>query len=374
MKIKIFSLERTQSLWEHTVKYNLTDSGVHPLSLRELLSPEEMDELLALELGYSQTNGSLELRQAITGLYPGSSPDNILVTNGTAEANFLMTWKMVEPGDEILYMQPNYNQIGGLVKAFGGKLLPFHLKEVAGEGWRLDLKELEQQITPQTKIIALCNPNNPTGSVLREEEMQAIINLADRCGAWIYADEIYRGSELGEGETPSFWGKYDKVIIGAGLSKAYALSGLRIGWLVGPRDFIESAWAYHDYTTITAGLLSNYVGTIALRPENIAKIRRRSRSLLNSNLQFLNEWLARYPELFSLTPPQAGGMAFIKYHFSMNSIELITHLRETKSVFLAPGDCFGLDGFFRLGLGADPAFLQPGLQLFGEWLKENILT
>ncbi len=369
MKAEIFSLERTQSLWENTVQINLTDSGVHPFTLQELLTPTEIETLLSIRLGYGQTNGSIELREAISQLYPGSTIDNILVTNGTAEANFIMSWAMLEPGDEILYMQPNYNQIGGLARCFGAKVVNFYLQEKLG--WQVDLAEIEEKISPKTKLIILCNPNNPTGSTINNNIMEKITNLASKSGAYLYVDEIYRGSELNGLETPTFWGKYDKVIIGAGLSKSYGVPGLRIGWLVGPSEFISTAWAYHDYTSITAGILSHYLGSLALQPERRKKILDRSRQILNKNLAILTDWMKSFPNLFSLVPPQAGGMAFLKYFFPMNSTDLSTRLREEKSLFILPGDCFGLDGYIRIGIGADTHHLSQGLALFKDWLQAN---
>ncbi|MCD6193214.1 MAG: aminotransferase class I/II-fold pyridoxal phosphate-dependent enzyme [Candidatus Aminicenantes bacterium] len=370
MKIEIFSLERTQSLWENTVKYNLTDSGVHPFTLRELLTEEEIESLLSLRLGYGQTNGSIELREAITQLYQGSNLDNILVTNGTAEANFVMSWLLLEPNDEVLYMQPNYNQIGGLAQCFGAKVKNFYLYEKLG--WQPSLAEIEEKISPRTKLIALCNPNNPTGSILNPSIAENIINLASRVGAYLYVDEIYRGSELEGRETETFWGKYDKVIIGAGLSKAYALPGLRLGWLIGPSDFISKAWAYHDYTSITAGIISHYLGALVLQPNRRKTILERNRQILKNNLEILTSWMSNFPHLFSLVPPKAGGMAFLKYHFSMNSTKLSNRLREEKSVFVVPGDCFGLDGYIRIGIGANPFLLKEGLAIFKDWLQKNL--
>jgi len=245
MKIETFELERFQSLWENTVKYNLTDSGVHPFMINELLGKDEIEKLLSLTIGYGQTNGSIELRDTISKLYHKADIDNILVTNGTAEANFISMWTMIEPEDEILIMLPNYLQIWGIARSFGAKVKPYHLKEELD--WRPDFDEINQLVSSRTKMIVICNPNNPTGAVLSDEDMKEFINIAEKNDTWILADEIYRGSELNGKETESFWNSYDKVIVTCGLAKSYALQGLRIGWMTGPKKNIEKGWAYHDY-------------------------------------------------------------------------------------------------------------------------------
>ncbi|MFX0212369.1 MAG: aminotransferase class I/II-fold pyridoxal phosphate-dependent enzyme [Candidatus Hodarchaeota archaeon] len=369
MKIEIFDLERIQSLWENRVKYNLTESGIHPYSLKELLSKDETEDLLAIRLGYGQTNGSIELRDAISNLYPKADSDNVLVTNGSAEANFLSIWSNLELNDELVLMLPNYMQIWGISKSFGIKVKPFYLKEELD--WGVKLEELQGLISPQTRMIAVCNPNNPTGAVLGEELMRGIVDLAKDINAWIYADEIYRGAELIGEETPSFWGLYDKTIVSGGLSKAYALPGLRIGWLVGPKESIEKGWSYHDYTTISTGILSNKVATLVLRPKIRRKVLDRNRKVLRENLIILTKWVEKHSKIFSFIPPQAGGIAFIRYKIPINSTELSTKLRETKDVFIIAGDCFGMDNFIRIGIGAEKHYLMAGLSLIDEFLAEN---
>jgi aspartate/methionine/tyrosine aminotransferase len=368
MKIDTFELERTQSLWENIVDYNLTDTGVHPFNLNELLNAKEIKKLLSLRMGYGYTNGSEELRDSICRFYPGTDRDNILVTNGTAEANFLSMWSHLEKGDEVVIMLPNYMQNWGICRALGVETKPFQLKEDLQ--WGVDIDEIRCLVSRKTKMIILCNPNNPTGSVMSEEEMNQIVEMAREADSWIFADEIYRSAALDGSEQPSFWGKYDKVLVSSGMSKAFGLPGLRIGWIVGSKEIIADLWEYHDYTTIAAGILSNFISTIALKPENLNKILKRSREILNNNLAILMEWVNKYGETFKLIPPRAGGMAFIRYNLDMGSTELCTKLREKKSVFIVSGDCFGLDNFIRLGFGGEPDYLQRGLHLIDEFLYE----
>jgi aspartate/methionine/tyrosine aminotransferase len=368
MEIEIFELERVQSLWENHVEYNLTESGVHPYTLNELLDEADVAALANLRLGYGQTNGSIALRESIAALYPGAGSDNVLVTNGSAEANFVATWSSLDRGDEIVYMVPNYLQIRGISRALGVTVRPLTLRPELG--WQPDLDELASLVSPRTKVIAACNPNNPTGMTLSGEAMTAMVSAAEESGAWLFVDEVYRGAELGGQDTASFWGRYDRAVITGGLSKAYALPGLRIGWLAGPEAFIEAAWARTDYTTIAPGILSDEVGKRALDPDTRSRILERNRSLLRENLANLQKWMGKQPVEMELTPPRAGGMAFIRYHLDMNSTELTTRLREEKSVLVVAGDCYGLDGYLRIGFGAEPEYLQRGLERIGEFLTE----
>ncbi|MFQ5824659.1 MAG: aminotransferase class I/II-fold pyridoxal phosphate-dependent enzyme [bacterium] len=368
MKIEIFELERTQSLWENTVEYNLTETGVHPFTLNELLNRDEIEKLLSIRLGYGQTNGSIELREAISNLYPGTDRENILVTSGSAEANFVAMWSLLERGDELVLMLPNYMQIWGIVRAFGVNVQPFYLKEELN--WQPDLEALKNLVTSRTKMIAVCNPNNPTGAVLREEAMNEMVRLAREVDAWLYADEIYRGAELDSKDTPTFYGLYEKVMVAGGLSKAYALPGLRIGWLVGPHQVIADGWACRDYTSIATGILSNRIATLALQPELRARILKRNRKMLNKNLAMLTKWVAKHEELFSFIPPQAGGMVFLRYNMKINSTELATKLRKEKSTFILAGDCFGMDHWVRIGIGSEQDYLIAGLKRIDETLSE----
>ena len=368
MQIETFELERTQSLWENTVEYNLTETGIHAFTLTELLPREELDRLLDIRLGYGQTNGSIELRDAISALYPGADRDNVLVTSGSIEANFVAMWSLLEPGDEMVLMLPNYMQIWGLGRSLGIDVKPFYLHEELE--WQPDLDELRALVTSKTKVIAICNPNNPTGAILSDEATDAIIRIARDAGAWLYVDEIYQGAELSGTDTPTFYGRYDKVIVAAGLSKAYALPGLRIGWLVGPHQTIADFWARRDYTTIATNILSNRVATLALEPDMRARILQRNRKILNDNLAVLAAWIDAHAGLFNFIPPKAGGMSFLSYQLDINSTELVTKLRTEKSTFIVAGDCFGMDRRVRIGIGSEQDYLRAGLGRIDELLSE----
>jgi aspartate/methionine/tyrosine aminotransferase len=368
MKVEHFKMERMQSTWENEVEYNLSESGVHPLTLREFLSGDEVRELQDIPLGYSQSNGTPELREQIARLYPGATLDHVLVTSGSSEANYLLMWSNIEPGDEVVFMMPNYMQMWGLVRGFGAALNPLWLKESLG--WAPDLDELRRLVTPKTKLIIVTNPNNPTGAVLSGEAMSAIVEEAARVGAWIVADEIYQGAERVGSTTPSFWGRYDRTIIVNGLSKAYGLPGIRMGWIVGPKEIITKTWPYHDYTTISPSVLSDRIARIALSPASREKILKRTRSIIQNNFALLESWLNERAELFSCVPPRAGAIAFMRYDLKANSTELVTQLINEKSTLIVPGDHFEMDRYLRIGFGSEPAHLERGLARVGELLAE----
>jgi aspartate/methionine/tyrosine aminotransferase len=370
MKIDTFELERRQSLWENTVEYNLTESGIHPFTISELLDDSQIKQLLDLRLGYGQTNGSIELRDSISKLYPDASQDNVFTTNGSAEANFVSIWSNLNPNDELVLMLPNYMQIWGIARSFGVSVKPFHLKEELQ--WQPDMDEIRKLITPKTKMIVVCNPNNPTGSIMTNSNMEELIDIANESSAWILSDEVYRGAELDGKEITSFYGKYDKVIAVGGLSKAYSLPGLRMGWIVAPEDIAEKSWLYHDYTSISPGVLSQQIATWALEPSTRQKILSRNRKMLNENLSLFQNWLDKRKHLFDFIPQKAGAMSFVRYHFDMNSTVLTERLRKEKSLLIVAGDCFGMDNYLRLGIGSEKEFLLEGLQRLEEGLEEFV--
>ena len=367
MQIEVFELERAQSKWENLVSHNLSESGVHPMSLEELLPPEERDEILKQRLVYVQTNGTEALRERIASLYPPASAENVIVTTGTAEANFISIWRLVEPGDEVVMMLPNYMQIWGIVRAHGGTIVPWKLREE--NAWAPDLDELSRLLTPRTKLIAICNPNNPTGAVLSNEAMKAIVAAAEKQGVWILADEIYRGAELDGHETPTFSGMYDRVLAACGLSKAYALPGLRIGWVVGPAETIAELWRRKDYLTIAPSALSDLVARKVLEPETRARVLERTRRIINGNLPLVERWCEGYGSKLRLIPPRAGAITFIRCSFDAGSTEIVDRIRQEQSVLIVPGSHFGMDGFLRIGLGNEANDLRHALEKADEVLK-----
>src|SRR5918994_4206208 len=227
MKLERFEMERMQSTFENLVEFNLSESGVRPLTPRELVEdPQGLEDLLNQPLVYTQSNGTLELRRAIASMYPGATVDHIEVTNGGSAANFITTFNLIEKGDEVVMLVPNYMQTWGLARAFGGTIREWRLIEDREAGrWRVDLDALETLVTARTKMIVICNPNNPTGARLTAAELDAIARVADQHGAWILSDEVYRGAERSAEESPSFSGRGERIVVTGGLSKVYGLPG-----------------------------------------------------------------------------------------------------------------------------------------------------
>lgn len=359
-----FQMERWQSTWEHRVEYNLSESGVHPLTVGELLSlAGRPNDLAGVRLGYGQSNGSDELRSLIASLYPGASDRSVVVTIGGAEANFVGFWELAATGRPVAVMLPNYMQVPGLIENFDGGFIPFHLDEE--RGWRPDLDQLETALRAGAGFILITNPNNPTGVALTAAEMDDIVTLADRYGAWILADEVYRDAEVGDEPVPSFWGRHDRVLVTNTLSKAYALPGVRLGWVVAPDDVAERLWARTDYTTIAPPSLSDALATIALSPEVRPRITARTRGIIRNNLDVMTEWMEAHGDLFSYTRPDAGAICMVRYHAPSPSLALAERLRVEHSLLIVPGAHFGIEGTMRIGFGPPEEELVRALERLG---------
>jgi aspartate/methionine/tyrosine aminotransferase len=358
-----FVMEQMMSEWEHSVDINLSESGVHPMTLGELLALDgrEPGDLADIGMSYPMANGTLELREAIARLYRGAGPDDVLVTVGAAEANYLAVTTFLEPGDEVVIVLPNYMQVWGVARNLGARVREVHLD--VDRDWALDTAALDDAVSGATKMICVCNPNNPTGRIMSEAEMDAIVAAAERCGAWLLADEVYRGAERErDTETPSFFGRYDKVLAQGSMSKAYGLPGLRVGWTVGPARAVADMWRRHEYTTITTTMLSDHLTTTALSARVRPRILARTRMLLTGGYGLLGEWLSEQDGVFTGTPPDAAAIAFLKYDLAINSTDWMERLRDRHSVLLVPGDHFGLDKHVRLSFAVPEAELVEGLR------------
>jgi len=301
-------------------------------------------------------------------LYEGASVENVLVTTGSSEANFLSILYLIEQRDEVALMLPNYMQIWGVSRAFGANVRPFHLVPMK-DRWQLDWDEFECVVSKRTKLIAVCNPNNPTGAQLGECEIDRICDVASRADAWILSDEVYRGAERIGDTTPSFWRHYDKVIVVSGLSKAYGLPGLRIGWIVAPPELADKLWSYHDYTTICPSPLSDTLARIALTSPKREEIINRTRKIVRNNFDVFNQWIAKHDGILTCIPPVAGAIALVNHSLNIGSLELVTRLRKEKSVLVVPGEQFMMEHYLRFGFGSSSTFLEEALRRIGEFLE-----
>jgi len=369
VKIVPFAQERWQCKYENKVEYNLSESSVQPLTSRELVETDQAEKaLMAIPLGYSQADGTQQLKSAIATIYKKATPENIMVTTGSSEANFMAAWHLFEKGDEIVLMAPDYAQVWGLAKTFGLKIKPLWLKEELG--WQFDLEDLKSLVTNKSKVIQVCNPNNPTGAVMAREQRKAILDAARDSSAWLMSDEIFLGAEREGPTTESLWGHHDRTLITGGLSKAYGLNGLRIGWLVGLPEILEEIKAHHDYTTLAPPTLSDHLAQLALEPRKREKILARTRAILQKNYPVLRSWLEAHGSLFSHVPPTACAICYIKYKMKINSSNLAERLRKEKSVLIVPGDHFMMDGYMRIGTGPPTDYLLNGLERVDELLRE----
>jgi len=364
-----FSLEQWQSEHEQEVDFNLADSGVQPVSVKELLtSPDLLERLREIPIHYPPVNGTPALRQTIADLYQ-ARPENVLVTVGASEANAVVLQAVLEPGDEVVAMEPSYRQLWGIAKNLGCSLVPFHLDPA--NSWCANLDELDAVVTPRTKLIGVTNPNNPTGKILTEAEIGRIVKIAAKHGTWILADEVYRGTErLTDTETPTFYGRYDRVIAVNSLSKAYGLSGLRIGWIVGPAAKVESVWRRHEYATISAGAIDMFFAELALVEPMRSQLLARTRQLIREGYARLEEWIGRHADIVSVIPPESTALAFVRFHLQMSSFEVADEIRRRANVLVAPGEYFGIEHHLRITHGLKVEYLNQALDRMGAVLNE----
>jgi len=363
MHIDLFRMERTQCLYENEVEYNLSESGVRPLRLEELLEDGHPAGFLSQPLKYPESNGSPELRERIAQFH-GATAEQVLVTNGGSEANYTALWGLLEKGDRSAVMLPNYLQTWGLARAYGSAAQAFHLAERPENGgmrWALDVESLKHAVTSKTRLIVVTNPNNPTGAVLTEFEMDEIVRAARRVNAWVIADEIYRGAEVSGPISPTFWGRYDKLLLTSGLSKAFGLPGLRIGWIVGPAKTIAKLCQYRDYTTLTPTILSDRLARVVMEPDRREAILKRTRNIIRDHLPRLERWIHSHDDIFTYIPPIAGAIAFFRYKLPIASSALFDKLRTEQSVLITPGDHFGVGKYIRVGYGYDIEYTLQGL-------------
>ena len=361
MKIEQFEMERMQSTWENIVEMDLSESGIRPVTMRELGEMGlDLDAVLDMPLGYSQSNGTLGLREELTRIYPGASVDQVEVTNGTSEANYLLALALLREGDEVALEVPNYMQYGGVPRSLGAKVNRFRLR--IDQDWEPDWEEFEQAVNSKTRLVYISNPNNPTGSVLTPDAMERIVRRCEQVGAWLLADEVYLGAEIHCPRTRSFWGMSDRVIVASGLSKAYGIPGVRIGWIVGPKDVVAECWTQHDYLTIGPNKISDMVARVAVQPAAREKLYARTRAILQNNLPIMRAWVDGFNGFLTFREPQAGALCLMRYESKTLSYELCERIRVNQSVLIVPGVHLGLESFLRIWLGGKPEFLAEGLR------------
>ena len=353
-----FQMERWQSLWEHEVDYNLADSAVRCAPLELLLDGDDLQQLAALELFYPQVNGTELLRERIAETYsPQPRTDEILVTVGAAEANALVCQTLLEPGDRVTVIEPGYRQVRGIAENLGCGVDIVQLQ--AEDGWELDVDALRAAIGPQTKLVCVVNPNNPTGTVLSDEARTALLDAVDATGAWLLADEVYRGSEHDGVETASFWAAHPRAVCVNSLSKAYGLCGLRIGWVAARQPLLDDLWRRHEYAVISASLPSVFLAERALAKREA--LLARQRGLVLDGKELYARWLAEHGALVTAQPTSATALSFPHIESQLPSAEVAEEIRARGSVLVIPGSMMGSEGHVRLTVGFEPEFLGPAL-------------
>lgn len=369
MKIREFAVERWMNDHEESCRHNLAETCVRSLTTGELLAlsgrrEEVLAELDATPLTYGPIPGSPRLRGLVAGLYSAQGPDNVLVTHGAIGANALVHATLVEPGDHVVAVVPTYQQHSALPDSYGARVDRLTLREE--HGWLPDLDALDRLVTADTKLIALNNPNNPTGALIGETGLARIAEIAGRAGAWVLCDEVYRGvDQHGDGFTASIADLYERGISTGSMSKPYSLAGLRLGWIVGPDRLLADAATHRDYTTISVGRVDDLLACAALESKDA--ILARARRITRTNLAVLDAWVAGRDDI-SYVKPASGTTALLRYQAPVSSYEFCTRLLEETGVLFTPGAAFGVEHTVRIGFADDTPTLRTGLRLTGRFL------
>ncbi|MGI8857273.1 MAG: aminotransferase class I/II-fold pyridoxal phosphate-dependent enzyme [Thermomicrobiales bacterium] len=363
MRLTPFALERWMTTYETQVEYDLAESGIHPLTTAELLAfdpePEKRArELLDIPLNYSEARGTLALRTRIAETYDGLTPDDILITTGAIEANYLLFNALLAPGDEVVSVFPAYQQLYTVPEAIGCTVQTVTLREETG--YRYDVDELRRLVTDRTRMIVINTPHNPTGSALSTAECAAVYEVADSVGAYVLADEAYRWITVDNQPLPPPMRNLGPRAISVGtLSKPFGIPGLRLGWMAATAEIAARCWSYRDYTSLSPSGLSDYLAGLAFAHREA--ILARTRDISAQNLATFRGFLTEHRDLFSWVEPRGGLLGLLRYHLDLPSETVANRLAEEASVMLAPGSAFGMEGRLRLGLGARPDRFVTGL-------------
>jgi aspartate/methionine/tyrosine aminotransferase len=372
MKIREFGVEIWMNETENHCKYNLAETCVESITIKELLTlsgknDTDLSDLLPMKMTYGAIEGSDRLRDAICKLYTSQKYENVIVTHGTIGANALIYETLVSPQDRMISVKPTYQQHYSIPESYGADVQILELREE--NRFLPDLEELRRLATPDTKLIAINNPNNPTGALMDREMLLEIADIARSCDAWLLCDEVYRGTDqTGNGSTESVADLYEKGISTASISKAYSLAGLRLGWIAAPREVVQAVSIHRDYNTISVGMINDYFATMAL--EHSEKLLSRSRDITRTNLAALDEWIANEPAI-TYVKPMSGTTALLKFDLDMTSREFCLKLLEKTGVLFTPGSALDMEGYVRIGYANNPDVLQQGLTLVSGFLQKH---
>ena len=274
---------------------------------------------------------------------------------------------LVSRRDRVISVVPTYQQHYSIPASIGAEVVPLWLREE--NGFVPDLEELRELAAPGVRLIAINNPNNPTGSLMDRQMLLGIAEVAREHEAWLLCDEVYRGTDqLGDGVSPSIADLYDKGISTASMSKAFSLAGLRLGWVAGPSKLIEDIIIHRDYDTISVGMIDDHLATMAL--QNAGKVLARSQAITRRNLAILSDWVDAEPSIRWLKP-RSGTTALLKYEGDTPSRELCIELLKETGVMLTPGSALRMEGWLRIGYANATEVLQEGLTRMSSFLRKR---
>jgi len=353
MNIAPFKLEEFWKKYEFSAPYILCGSDAETWSLQELLSIADPDSKKlwdSLTLGYTESPGHPLLRKEIADLYSSLDSDQILTFAGAEEGIYCTMRVLIEPGDHVIVINPCYQSLSTLPETFGAEVTGIQLKEE--NGWRLDLKDAEKAFRPNTKLLVLNYPHNPTGNVLDKQTLEGLVKLARKQGTYILCDEVYRYLEVDETKRmTSLADAYEKGISLNVMTKSFGLAGLRIGWLASQdTEFLQKAGSYKLYTSICNSAPSEILAIIALRSKE--RILKRNRDIMLENLTILKGFMQRQQKHLSWTIPQSGTMAVIELKLPIPVETFAEQLVNSTGILIMPGSMFDLPGnYFRIGFG-----------------------
>lgn len=350
--MRTFLLEDFYEKHEFSTRYLLSQSDCESMTVDELiaLEPGAAEQLHKLWLGYTEVKGSLYLRERIAALYQVCAPDEILVHAGAEEAIYGFMRVFLERGDHIIYMSPAYQSLYEVAASKGCEVTPWPLRQ-GPSGWTLDIKELVSLITPQTKLIVINTPHNPTGYALSDEQLAAVADIARERGLFVFCDQAYKGLEWDE--KPHVWMSdiYENAVSLGVMSKAYGLPGLRIGWIATRSKYVyEKMLRLKYYTTICCSAPSELLSAIALAHSEA--LLQRSVSIIRDNIALAEGFFEKYKDIFINNVPTAGPVAFHRLKSGEDANAFCEELIEKSGVLLLPGYVYETDGsYFRMGYG-----------------------
>jgi aspartate/methionine/tyrosine aminotransferase len=344
VKFTEFGLERFFAKHEFKVKHLMCASNIEAMTVEELLAldPSAHERLMRLSLGYTDTLGAPELREAIARIY--ESNPRVLVFTGAQEPIFSFMYSQLGPGDDVIVHVPCYQSLHEVARHVGAGVIPFEARRQAQ--WQLDPDELPKLVTPRTRGVVINSPHNPTGAVLTRDRFDAVVKFCRARGLWLFSDEVYRGLEIGE-RNPAGVDVYERAFCLGTTAKTYGLAGLRIGWIAThDAATLDRLAAFKDYLTICNSGPSEVLSTVAMNHADA--LAARGRKIVAENTKLFAAFLGKHPEL-SWVAPLGGSTGFV--HRS-GAEAWCADLLEKKGVAFAPGRLFGGDSdHFRVGLG-----------------------